>query len=271
MKYLKLIFFIIAAILLCQCRSSAGNIFADPKIPDRSVFIYDSLTSAMGRMIKYEVIIKVNDPKPEEDGTYRINVRYLTDEAGENLTEAVYSKEPFSPLNYVSRSITDKVSYSKEIKWDWESHECSYLEKLEEKGKKPFVKEFSKTIVGEGFFDIDLLSCGLLNSISINSGSPEGKAVLAAGSRIFDTDIRLTGIETVEAGGRIWDCYKIEAVPDLGPILNIAKLFMGNLKSEIWITREYPKVVAKVIIRQPWMETRAELKEWYGQDNPKNI
>jgi hypothetical protein len=148
--------------------------------------------------------------------------------------EAVWLADTsFSPLR-VERSFTNSkgVSISSERKTVDSSNSVIRFERSKE-GAAPEIKSlpFSVgTLVIEGI-------AGVLRFLPFDSWQPFNTKLITNEPQRYDMKIELRGKEQIKTPAGVFDCYKIELVPQLG-ILNVVRAFAP--KAYFWFTVSPP-------------------------------
>lgn len=254
----KIVPVIIFGVTLCAC--SNATILMDPAMPSHTNLIYDIEIPQEKVTFEYHNMIK--KIFSEQGPAYAIN-SFVPQSSAEvqDHGQTIYLVEPYVPLNcnYNFTNNRKKYSYQKSMAWDWKNKKCEIVEILKDVVKEQRTErtvEWDK----DPYLDFALIFNGLLDGLPINEKQSEASLKLSL--KWFTTKVvfKLVSREVVAAADRTWDCYKIEAAPDLGVLLNWVKLFWGNPKSYIWLTTKKPKIVVKAHIKAPGIERIANLK-----------
>ena len=255
--------FCLAILLLMLFAFSAAKAtpLVDPEIPSATRLIYD--IEIPQEKEKFEYHNTIDKIKTEQGAAYSINSSVpLSSAEAEDRGQIIYLMGPYVPLfcDYTFKNNRKKYSYRKTMVWDWEAKKCEIVE-IVHHPKKEERTERTTNWKDDPYLDFALIFNGLLNGLPINE--KERQANLKLSLKWFSANIvfNLVSRETLVAADNEWDCYKIEATPDFGVLLNWVKLFWGNPKSYIWLTANKPKIVVMAHIRAPGIERIANLKK----------
>lgn len=261
-------FFIASMLLMLLAFSAArATLLVDPEIPSSTRLIYDieipqEKAVPAGRQEKFEYHNTIDKIKAEQGAAYSINsfVPLSSDEA-EDRGQVIYLIDPYVPLfcNYTFKNNRKKYSYHKSMAWDWGEKKCEIVE-IVQHPKKEERTERTMDWKDDPYLDFALIFNGLLNGLPISEKVNEAQLRLSLKWFTAKVAFKLVSREAVAAAGRNWECYKIEATPDLGALLNWVRIFWGDPKSYIWLTVNKPKIVVMAHIRAPGIERIAKLK-----------
>ncbi len=260
MKITKTFFLVIMLLILFAFSAARATLLVDPETPSATRLIYDIEIPQEKEKFEYHNLI--NKIKAEQGAAYSINSFVpLSSAEAEDRGQVIYLIGPYVPLfcDYIFKNNRKKYSYHKTMVWDWEAKKCQIVEIVQH----PKKEERTERTMGwkdDPYLDFALIFNGLLNGLPISD--KDKQANLRLSLKWFSANIvfNLVSRETLVAAGNEWDCYKIEATPDLGILLNWVKLFWGNPKSYIWLTVNKPKIVVMAHIRAPGIERIAKLK-----------
>jgi len=268
MKITKICFLAIMLLFLFSFSAARATLLIDPGIPSTTRLIYDieipqEKAMPAGGQDKFEYHNLITKIKAEQGPAYLINSFVpLSSAEAEDRGQVIYLIEPYVPLfcNYTFKNNRKKYSYHKTMVWDWDAKKCEVVEVVKHPNKEERTERTMDWRI-DPYLDFALIFNGLLNGLPISE--KEKQANLRLSLKWFSANIvfNLVSRETLVAAGNEWDCYKIEATPDLGILLNWVKLFWGNPKSYIWLTVNKPKIVIVAHIRAPGIERIAKLKK----------
>lgn len=246
--------FVLLFILIFCIKALGQEMLKDPGFADKVNLAYD--INVNGHM-PFEYLIKVSAGKDK----YEV-ISLSKNGTGEAQKErTLYSRNPFRPLYYTTSFDVPGFKYSKSIWWDWEKQLCTFYEVMKESDKKDQGEKFTAKLDGDKFFfNFALINTGLLCGLPINEGQKQCSLRIYLGQNSAKVNFTLIGRDNISTAGKDWDCYKIEANPELGPILNLIKFVLGNPKSYLWISSGAPRLIIKAHIKMPWMEYKANLK-----------
>ncbi|MFC1571308.1 hypothetical protein ACFL31_02000 [Candidatus Margulisiibacteriota bacterium] len=254
-----MIIFIIICFLTLPVTAWAETAFVDPELAPRSKLVYQVEESKQ----QFEHHIYVDQINAKEGQAYSIISDTSLGTLETSRTKSVYAKSPFLPLSHIEsyNNTTDNFYYYKVVHWNWQTKQSDF-EEIYQDGEKNERNEFSTSWQDQPAYDVSLMYTGLLNGLPISADSRQTDLKLSVGNFAVAVDFQMVTTEVVSAAGRNWECYKIEATPNLGALLNWVKFFFGNPKSYFWLTTAMPKLIIRADVKTPWYERKAELKSF---------
>jgi hypothetical protein len=258
MKISKTFFIAIMLLMLLAFSAARAALLVDPEIPSSTRLIYDIEVPQENETFEYHNLI--DKIKAEQGAAYLIN-SFVPSAEAEDRGQVIYLIDPYVPLfcNYTFKNNRKKYSYHKSMAWDWGAKKCEIVEVVRHP-KKEERTERTMDWKDDPYLDFALIFNGLLNGLPISEKENEARLKLSLKWFTAKVVFKLVSREAVAAAGRNWECYKIEATPDLGALLNWVRIFWGNPKSYIWLTVNKPKIVVMAHIRAPGIERIAKLK-----------
>lgn len=251
----KLVWVLLVALWFVSAEALCQTPLADPGFKDQTKMVY--AIDLKGKF-SFDYLINVKASKQK----YEVLSWSQTGTSEGQKEHTIYSRKPFRPLYYNTSVDIPEIKYSKSIWWNWGKSICDFYEISQEPGKKDQGEKFSAKMDDEKtFYNFVLINTGLLCGLPLSNEQDRCGLRIFFGQNSVKVNFKIASVENLLVGGRSYECYKVEANPEMGAFLDLLRFFLGNPKSYVWLTRDYPRLIVKAHVKMPWMEYKADLKE----------
>jgi len=252
---------ILLGIILISTSVKAQIELADPQFNNQIELCYEIFETKKDLTFNYYVYI--DEITTTYGSRYSItSLRPGTSKEAEIRAQTLYTADPFCPIlfTYSSDNPEKNHHYYKEINWDWKNQITSFVEisQIRDEYKR---EQHETQWKKEPSFDLSLIYNGLINGLPLNDYEQTSKLRFSIKQFSADVIFKIVTEEAITAAGQDWECYKIVAYPDLGPLLNWIKLFLGDTTTYIWITKTKPRLIIKTQTKTPWLQGEIILKD----------